>query len=461
MPKVPFKLNVERLKPNRHIESITCVKLLRVIPDSRHVYDALWNQKNVIVKIFSHKINAKRHLNREYNGLKKLQSRNLNVPQPLFVGQTCQNDWAVITEKIANGVTTLDIFNGTDEKQKRFELLSQVCKELAAQHERGVLQKDLHLDNFILLEDKVFTIDPAQIQFFNKPICRKKSISQLALLLLYWPQEDNDTILKLAGQYASVRKWQLQDSDYIFLQKQLIIQRKKIIRRGLKKYLRTSKRTLKVKSPEFTTVFKKDFCLQIQPLDFINQIDFLMDKGHILKRGNTSYVSKVTLNGKDIVIKRYNYKGIIHSLRHTIKRSRARRGWLLTNRLQMLNIPSPKPFAFIERRKFKIIWKSYIINEYLEGQNLYDLIHDDHVTEGNKVDILSEVQKLIEKLYQYDISHGDLKMTNIIVTDKGPTFLDLDAMRVHISRLLLKLQKNKDISRLKRNIPEFLLDKIE
>ena len=88
----------------------------------------------------------------------------------------------------------------------------------------------------------------------------------------------------------------------------------------------------------------------------------------------------MTWNGKDIVVKRYNHKGFIHSLRHTIKNSRARRGWLHGHRLGMLGIATPKPLAYIEQLKEKLIWKSYLVTEYVEGQKLYDFLQNSNTT---------------------------------------------------------------------------------
>ena len=64
MADFPLQLSIKKTWPGSSTESITCNALLRTIPGNRHVYDALWNGREVIVKVFSNKISAKRHLNR-------------------------------------------------------------------------------------------------------------------------------------------------------------------------------------------------------------------------------------------------------------------------------------------------------------------------------------------------------------------------------------------------------------
>ena len=99
-----------------------------------------------------------------------------------------------------------------------------------------------------------------------------------------------------------------------------------------------------------------------------------MDVGQILKRGNTCYVSRIKLGGCDVVVKRYNHKGFIHSLRHTLKRSRASRSWLHAHRLQILKIAGPAPLAYIEHRRGMLVWKSYFVAEYIAGEKLDDFL---------------------------------------------------------------------------------------
>ena len=82
-----------------------------------------------------------------------------------------------------------------------------------------------------------------------------------------------------------------------------------------------------------------------------------------LKNGNTYFVSRINLAGREIVVKRYNHKEVIHSVRQTIKRSRARRGWLHEHRLRMLNIATPRPLAYIESRRGMVVWKSYLVTQ--------------------------------------------------------------------------------------------------
>jgi len=450
MDEFPFQLIAKRTSLNKGKESLLCTGLFRIVPGRRVIYDAMWNDKGVVAKVFSHKIHARRHLRKEWRGLIRLQELGLSAPKPLFNGKTEDRQWIIVLEKIAESATILDIINETTDKQKQMDLLMRVYRELAKQHSKGVLQEDLHLGNFLLAGDRIYALDPSKMKFLRHQVPRKKSISQLALLLCCLPTTDIQTTKAVCKEYFESRGRHFEKPDEVLLQKQMASYRRKGIRRALKKSLRTSGKYLKIKNKQFSAVFDKSFCREVEPIDFIGRLDTLIDGGKVLKDGNTCYVSRLSFSGKDIVVKRYNNKGFIHSLRHTIKRSRARRGWLHGHRLRMLNIATPKPLAYVEQRKGLLVEKSYLITEYVEGQRLYEFLRDDNVADGRRSEIMQMIKTMLEKLAKYRITHGDLKHTNILITETGPVLTDLDGMTVHCSQLLYRNKRIKDIERFMR-----------
>ena len=161
MAECPFQLSIKQTSSGNEEESLLCTALLRVIPGRREVYDALWNNRGVIAKVFSHKISARHHLEKEWQGLKELCRRGLSSPEPLFHGKTEDGRWVVVIEKIADSATVVDLLNETTEKPEKLNLLMGVCRELARQHGQGVLQKDLHLGNYLTAGNKIYVLDPS------------------------------------------------------------------------------------------------------------------------------------------------------------------------------------------------------------------------------------------------------------------------------------------------------------
>ena len=449
MSEFPFQLVVKRTYPENNTESLMCIDLLRIVPGRRSVYDALLNQRSVIAKVFSHRLSAKRHLRREWRGLRNLASRKINMPNPLFYGQTEDGQWVVVVEKIAESVTALDLFDKLKNSTEKLELLILVAREMAKQHMKGVLQKDLHLGNFLIRDDTVFTLDAGQMQFLHGQIGRKKSVAQLAMLAAWLPGRQNEATATLCKEYFKVRDWRFGESEEILFHNRLALYLKRAINKGLRKSLRTSKRHLKIQNKKNVAVFDRSLCLKMATSDFIDKIDVLMDTGEILKNGNTCYVSRLIWNDREIVIKRYNHKSSIHSLRQTIRRSRARRCWLHGHRLGMLNISTPKPLAYIENRRGFLIWKSYFITEYVKGLKLYHFLRDNSISEKQRSCVMKQMNHILDEMEKGRITHGDLKHTNILITNNGPVLTDLDAMRVHKYSCSYRIRRAKDLERIK------------
>jgi tRNA A-37 threonylcarbamoyl transferase component Bud32 len=116
----------------------------------------------------------------------------------------------------------------------------------------------------------------------------------------------------------------------------------------------------------------------------------------------------------------------------------------------MLQITTPKPLAYIEQRKGLLVWKSYLVTEYVAGQKLRNFLRDNNITEEKHSKVNQQVMKLLDKLGKYRITHGDLKHSNILVTDNGIVLTDLDGMKVHRWNWLYKTKRAKDIARFQK-----------
>jgi predicted Ser/Thr protein kinase len=348
------------------METVECKTVLRSVPGARAVYDAAWQNRPVIIKVFSNRFNARRNAKKEWQGLNSLQKLKINSPSPLFYGNTDRKCWAVITEKITGSSTTIELFNSAGDTKRKFDLLSLVCRELAVQNEAGILQKDLHLGNFLVRDDRIFAIDPAQMRFYGRPLNKTESLSQLSFLA--WCLSGDDGLIQSLGeQYFSCRRWKLEIADELLLKKKIASHRKKIIRKNLAKTLRTSSRYQKIRSGQYLAVFDRGFIGAADPELFLRQIDSLMDAGQIVKRDAVFFVSVIEWNGRKVAIKRYNHQGFFQSLCETIKGSGAKQSWLYGHSLQMSGAPVVKSLAFIELRKGLLLRQSYIITEFISS----------------------------------------------------------------------------------------------
>ncbi len=410
---------------------LRCRKCLRTIPGKRIVYDGVANEKPAIIKIFLSRLHGKRHFNRELNGFKELAARGVQTAKVLATGKNSKKQSILVLEKVENAVDVFDLLQSADNTLDSQPALKAVFASIAAMHAEGVKQRDLHFGNFLWDGETVYALDPAEMSFSDGPLNMAASMQQLLILLTSLPESaliNRDCLLET---YYQERKWDLDPAVTKKIESLVIKKRLRSIGRVLRKSLRTSKRYLKKEMVPYTGVFARDLFADQDINAFMISLDRQMEAGEILKRGNTCFVSRIQFNGYDTVVKRYNHKGLWHSLRHTLKGSRAKKCWLFGHRLCGFGIATAQPLAFLEQRTCGLLRQSYILNEFVDGPGLYEVINGDKSSEQQTKDIISKSEKLLEKLCRFRMTHGDMKPGNLLVYHGEPVLIDLDSMRHH------------------------------
>jgi len=185
---------------------------------------------------------------------------------------------------------------------------------------------------------------------------------------------------------------------------------------------------------------------------FVRGVDALMQEGQVLKSDRVSFVSRVLWNGQDAVIKRYNHRGLWHSLRHTIKGSRAKRNWLNAHRLVSLKIATPEPLAYVDEYRGPFLWRSYFVARFVPGPQVHQILRDRSVPEVQKQQIHDQVLGLLRRMAELGISHGDMKHTNILYDGTGVVLTDLDATRIGGTGWRRRRRYQRDIERYLRDL---------
>jgi tRNA A-37 threonylcarbamoyl transferase component Bud32 len=360
-----------------------------------------------------------------------------------------------IYQLIPEGATDLT----KEQLRSKRELIRAFGRTIGRMHKAGIFHGDLRLGNVLGQKEQnmwrfSFLDNERTAKFRRLPgRLRVKNLVQLNMirsdaitktdrmrfLSEYWAQNAGGKEQKTALINKIVKKTGQR------------LSKKRQLSREMRRCLRENGRYLRIKTSRHIAVFDRGFCRGAEHMRFIEQIDALMDKGQILKNGNTSYVSRLSWNGKDVVVKRYNHKGFVHSLRHTMKRSRARRNWLHAHRLGVLEIATPRPLAYIEQRRGVLVWKSYLVTEHVKGQELKLFLRDNEIDDEKRATVTQQVTDLIGRLGQYHITHGDLKHSNVLITESGPVLTDLDGMKVHRWNFMYKIRKAKDLARFQNN----------
>jgi len=442
---VPFNLDING-------KSYICSEILRFLPGKRIVVKAAFSGKSYVIKLFSNAKKGKRELKRELEGYRLTLKANINLPQLEFVSDDVEEYSAIAYEFLE----LAQPFNNDESILTQY--VEQLLDLVFALHSRGIYQSDFHLDNLLMLDKQLFLIDLASVKVEqeNRPLSKQISLANLAMLIVQFIPKQQQILIDKLPDYFDKRGWVWnkveQDTfeDYVH---QAWLQRKKLY---LKKCFRACTMTAYDKTFSQQTAFQRSFIDEVGP-DFINNIDLLVEQGKLLKDGNSATVVKVTYAGKQLVIKRYNIKSFWHWLKRCYRPSRAAVSWRNGNLLELMGVATPKTLGFIENRFGYFRMRAYLVCEYTKGQELQYVYERREPTEYE----LEQLNTIFTLLQNYQISHGDLKASNLLLDQEGLiSLIDLDAMREHHNSMKLLKAAKKDKKRFMQNWKRLAVRKV-
>ena len=410
---------------------VHCQHLVRIISGLREVYEGHCNGQNAIIKIFLSKLHGKRHCCRELRGFQKLASRGLETATVLAQGQNENGHFVLVLEKIKNAQELLAVIDPAKATAETVPILKKFFAFVAKMHQAGIDQRDFNLGNFLWDGKRIYAIDPAQIHFHSGYLSKQKSLWQLAGLFTGRSDLFQKNKVEFLNMYSQVRGWEFDNPTLQEIEKLVVKKRRLATKRHLKKLLRTSKHAVKIRHEHYVGIFKRPLFDQLDPREFVKKLDTLIESGQILKNGDSTCVVRCVYSGFDIVIKRYNYQGLWHSLRHTIKGSRAKKCWRFGHLLTAAGIGCAAPLGVVEERRFGMIRQSYIINAFVEGPLLYVTMNDPNCSPKEREAIVQKAERVLEQLGQNRLTHSDMKSSNMIICNGEPVLIDLDSMRQH------------------------------
>jgi tRNA A-37 threonylcarbamoyl transferase component Bud32 len=448
--EIPFRAVLEF--DNRHIV-VTCNRILRILPSKRLVCSGEYNGQDVVVKFFLDSRRAKRHCAREEKGIRALNEAGIKTQALLFKGLLKPGCEPVLVFRMIDRATNFaDVWKQITSDNTHAQLLRQIVLIIADQHEAGLAQDDLHMGNFILAGNDIYTIDGDAVNVHNrgKPLSETKSLENLGLFFAkIYPRFDR-LVPDAFNMYLEKRAWPKNTVLYNRLTKGIRHQYKKNKKKYLKRIYRECSAFSCQKSWNRFLVYNRNYDTE-KMVRFLADPDVLIDRNRLLKNGNTATVAMVEVDRQRLVVKRYNIKNAWHALRRCLRPSRAWNSWRNAHRLAILGIPTPKPIALLEKRWGPFRSKAYFITEYVDGINVYQFFHSDKSKEADQGDLVEQFGKLFQQLAAASISHGDLKATNFIVTDNRLVITDLDAMREHKFRCRFREAFGRDLKRFMQN----------
>ena len=443
--KVPFVVQ-GKLDDGRVVE-MEFIKLLRLLPGKRIVGLAQCEGKRYLIKAFLGR-QAKRYAAKERSGMNHISLAGVRSPQFHWQASFVNGHGQALAMEYLEGADSLqDRWNAAHEDDERVDVLTRAMIIIAKLHNQGVVQTDIHLANFLMSGGRIYTIDGGGVTRKSEPPLEEKaSLENLSWFFAQFFPRFDDLGQVVLPAYDAVRGWAADPGRVIDLHSQITLSRDSRKRYYLDKAFRDCTRFKCESSFNRFLVCERD-AFDEPMKELLQNPDLYIEQGEILKAGNTATVARVQIDGRSLVVKRYNIKSPWHAVSRAFRKSRAWTSWANAFHMEFLGIPSLRPLAMMEHRFGPLRGKAYFITEYIDGPDALAFLRNMKQTNGEP----EALANLLQYLSNSRISHGDLKATNFLMGSNGPVIIDLDAMRQHKDPEQFQKAFNKDLDRFMKN----------
>jgi tRNA A-37 threonylcarbamoyl transferase component Bud32 len=413
-------------------ERLVCKEIFRHLPGKRIAFRSIWGGAEVLVKLFF----RKKDLDMEQVGLRAIQDSGVPCPKKIWGMVDNEGGYFIATEFLKDSKTLSSCYQ-TFTKKKLIPIINDAVKFIGLLHTNGWIQKDVHLDNFLISQDKIYMIDGGGIGSLKNPI------ENLALFFAQMTPDYDDMVTKVIFSYGRDLP---EIQDFIVKIRNM---RELRIKHFITKSMRSCTQFKVIKTNDFFIAVKRKFLTE-KLSQLINEPEVAIGQSRFLKRGNSATVVKVQNNDFDLIIKRYNIKDFRHRVSRCWRPSRASISWQGAHRLTLLGIATPQPVAIRENRNGRLRQEAYLITEFLDGKNLQRWVLA--LSTGQIPSWLGkEIFRIFDTFLNSKVSHGDMKASNLIVFGKTLFIIDLDTLQWHSSEESLNQAITRDIERFMEN----------
>lgn len=412
-------------------KELNCLEVVRSLPGKRLVFLGEYSGDKVFAKLYLDPKRGTRHWRRERDGLSAFESHGITTAAILYAGRTEVQGLPVIVLKRLQGLESVRQAWDEADQGDREQILKRMVLLLARHHQAGLCQTDLHLDNFLLSEQEIFSLDGAGVRLHAGGVSRDARLENLGLLIAQLTLEWESRVPAMYDLYAEASGWRQGPGADVLLEKVRVARERRW--KGLRGKLFRN-------CTAFTYTRHRDgFQVVANRYSGRGLFELLRHPDasypgadQALKNGNTCTLWPVTVDGLGLVVKRYNVKGFWHGLKLRLFPGRGERSWVNGYLLGFYGIPTPSPVALLKWRS-GLFPTTYLFTERVHAVSALEWFHDPAVATADKGVMAEQIACIFSKLYRQKISHGDLKATNILITEGRAMLIDLDAMRRHSS----------------------------
>ena len=445
----PFTLLLDGQEPAAAL--LKCSQVVRAIPGRRLVCRGEWQDEDVFIKLY---LGTEKLFEKELQGLNTLHAAGIAAPLIRYSGTADAGAIHVILLEPVQSATTLEAaWKEALDEPSRIELLEKSVCVIADHHRAGLEQRDIHLDNFLLSGDRMFTLDGGGI--FTSPggeLSVKDSRDNLALFFAQFYPEYDPLVDIVLPVYEKQRQCKAGTLSAGRMHQRIEYFRSRRQRKFLKKIFRDCSAFLCNRSMHRFMVCDRDMASPSM-LAFLADPDASLAQAdsQYLKQGNTCTLWRARIGPHELVVKRYNIKGFRHRISRLFRLTRAAVSWQNAHRLEACGILTPKPVALVEQRLGPLRGRAWYVSEYVQGDDALILCNPPAAGLPDTQAAATSIVALLKRMAHCSISHGDMKGNNFILSKQGAAVIDLDAMKQHEHESGFRRAQRRDMHRFMRN----------
>jgi len=363
---------------------LTCTQALRSIPGKRLTCLGILKNRRVVVKFFYGSAWSHVKWSRCYKNALTLHSSLVSTPDILYAGRIEKHNLSIIIFNFLEDATRVDTaLQNSSRKEKSNHVILLLLWHIADQHNKRIFQKDLHLGNFLLKHDKIYSIDTDKITTSFFCLFKKYSLLSLSKLILNIMNYERNVIDLALDCYCKDRKWRKKLKYKEIVVKNIKHERKK----NLKKF---SKKVYRNKDP-FKTAAKKGFF-------FVCDLRYFDTSSYLLK--NLDFLDSVNYLAEIFYFQSkyscYTYQqGILHSF---LKKDPLFKAWRDIAVLNRFGIPTPIPVLYLRKRiKFKK-YQSLVVTKPVRGLTLKHFMNSKAYSKDQKDAVDTRLNLIISEL---------------------------------------------------------------
>ena len=417
-------------------EIFSSEQVLRLVPKKRMIAFGTWQNKPVVAKLFFNQRHAKTNMEKDLAGVRLLQYKQILTPNLLYQGiSEDEQIYVLLFERIFDAHTLEEIWKNKKSEDSLQPLMQSMMFEFAAKHRLGILQHDLHLNNYLLTPTEIYMLDGEKIEFsdyLSKEIC----INNLAEFFSQFGVEMEAYQEDLFCYYAMMRGWLLKQSD--------IKQLSTLVQKWNVRRWERCKKKITEESSNFSLVNQSGVSGVIDRShgypNFINLIHnpddiFNHPDAEIINESGEIKEIKLKIDNCDIVAKRYS-QNFWQSLTQCFSHSKAFKIWQIAQKLNFSGIKTAKPIAFFEKRSFGFCIKSYYFTEAVAGVSLTEFL----ANKAQSNHVAKHVADLFKDLPKLGFKNDSLTLQTVMINhQEQPVITNLESITILSSQLKSQL----------------------